>query len=160
MAYTTASRRVESPSADSGIFLLSLHTKKTEKIPNSEGLQFVRWSPNGRYLAARPGDDKRALLFDFQTRRWKEIANGASLSQLTWARDAKYLYFQDLLETREPHFRVRIPNGKSERVTDFASMIQAGYTRCAFAGLAPDGSPLASLSRGDRDVYALDLELP
>lgn len=160
VVYTAASRRVEMPSADSGVFLLNLGSREVKKVPDSEGLQFVRWSPNGRYLAARSGDDKRIFLFDFQTHRWKEIANGASLSQLTWSRNAKYLYFQDLLEAKQPIYRVRVGDGKSERVTDFQLMLQAGFARCAFAGLAPDGSPLALLSRGDRDVYALDLELP
>jgi hypothetical protein len=100
------------------------------------------------------------MLFNFQTRQWKEIAHGNSLSALTWSRDSKFLYFEDILEPREPVYRIRPTDSQAERVMDFATVLATGASRCQFIGFAPDGSVMATVSRGGSDIYSLELDLP
>jgi eukaryotic-like serine/threonine-protein kinase len=146
---------------DGGIFILDLKTRKATKVPGSDGLRNPRPSFGGRYLAALSEDQKKVMLFDFQTRDWKPIAtNGKLFYYLEATRDGKYLYFQDLLESGQPLYRIRAGDWKLERVMSFDSLLQTGVLRCRFMGLTPDGSPMILATRGGEDVYALDLDLP
>lgn len=97
---------------------------------------------------------------DVAGRRWKEIAHGHLLSGLSWSKDGKYLYFEDILEPKEPVYRMRTGDAHPERWTDFDSVLQSGVARCQFTGLAPDGSVLAIAWRGSPEIYSLDLDLP
>jgi Tol biopolymer transport system component len=54
-----------------GIFVVQLHTRSRFHIPASTDKFYVRWSPNGRYLAARSEDEKALFLFDFRSQQWK-----------------------------------------------------------------------------------------
>jgi serine/threonine protein kinase/Tol biopolymer transport system component len=161
IAYFTPTAPPGAPKADSGIFVLNLKTKTTTKLPGSDGLEEPRSAFGGRYLAALTEDQKKVVLFDFQTQRWKEIASGGKLFyHLESTRDLQYLYFQDLLAPGEPLYRMRAGDSKPERVMSFASLLQSGVIRCAFAGLTADGAPIVMANRGGTDVYALDLDLP
>ena len=161
IVYSTSAANQGSPSADSGIFVLDLKTRKATKVPASDGSIYPRVAFGGRYLAALSADQKKVRLFDFQTRDWREIANaGKSFYYLEATRDGKYLYFQDLGEAGQPLYRVRAGDWKVERVMSFESLLQTGVLRCRFMGLTPDGSPMLLATRGGGDVYALDLELP
>jgi serine/threonine protein kinase/Tol biopolymer transport system component len=146
---------------DGGISILDLKTRKATRVPGSDGLMYPRPSFGGRYLAALSEDQKKVMLFDFQTRDWKQIAsNGKLFYYLEPTRDGKYLYFQDLLESGQPLYRIRAGDWRLERVMSFDSLLQAGVVRCRFMGLTPDGSPMILATRGGEDVYALDLDLP
>jgi DNA-binding winged helix-turn-helix (wHTH) protein/Tol biopolymer transport system component len=149
------------PPDNSGIFLLNLKTRKTTKLPGSEGLTYPRSLSGSRYLAALSEDQKRVMLFDFQTHVWREIASGGkSFYYLESAQDGKYLYFQDSLEAGQPLYRVHAGDWKLERVMSFESLLQNGVLRCRFVGLTPDGSPMVLATRGGGDIYELDLDLP
>jgi hypothetical protein len=78
---------------------------------------------------------------------------------LRWSPDAAFLYYQDLLAPGEPVYRIRPTESEAERVTDFASVLATGATRCQFIEFAPDGSVMAVAIRGGSDVYALELNL-
>ena len=149
------------PSEDSGIFVLDLKTRKTTKLPGSEGLKNPRSLSGSRYLAALSEDQKKVMLFDFQSHDWREIANGGKA--FSWpesSQDGKYIYFQDTLEAGQPLYRVHAGDWKLERVMSFESLLQNGVLRCRFAGLTPDGSPMVLATRGGGDIYELDLDLP
>jgi hypothetical protein len=143
---------------------MDLNTSQTYKIPGSENLIHPAVSLDGRFLAAiaelRSGELTRLELFDFATQRWTELARGALLSKPTWSRDSKYLYYQDLLAPEEPVYGFAMSTRQSEKVLDFSSLLHSGVHRCGFEGLAGDGSIMAVTSRGEKDVYRLDLELP
>ena len=149
------------PSEDSGIFVLDLKTRKTTKLPGSEGLKNPRSLSGSRYLAALSEDQKKVMLFDFQTHDWREIASGGKA--FSWpesSQDGKYIYFQDTLEAGQPLYRVHAGDWKLERVMSFESLLQNGVLRCRFAGLTLDGSPMVLATRGGGDIYELDLDLP
>ncbi len=161
IVYSTRAASQGSSPQDSGIFVLDLKTRKTTKVPASDGLRNPRVAFGGRYLAALSADQKKVRLFDFQTQKWKELASAGKLFYyLEATRDGKYLYFQDLSEAGQPLYRVRAGDWKLERVMSFESLLQTGVLRCRFMGLTPDGSPMLLATRGGGDVYALDLELP
>jgi Tol biopolymer transport system component/DNA-binding winged helix-turn-helix (wHTH) protein len=161
------SRRFDSgvtPADVSGIYSLDLSTSQTTKIPGSENLIHPTPSPDGRFVAAiteeRSEEQTRLEVFDRNAQSWTEIARGTLLSSSSWSHDSRYLYYQDLLAPEEPVFRFHLETRKTERVLDFASLLQGGMIRCGFTGLAPDDSILAVTTRGEGDLYRLDLELP
>jgi Tol biopolymer transport system component/DNA-binding winged helix-turn-helix (wHTH) protein len=161
IVYSTPRASGGAPLGDSGIFVLDLKTRKTTKLPGSEGLTYPRSLFGSRYLAAVSEDQKKVMLFDFQTHDWKEIASGGkSFYYLESAQDGKYLYFQDSLEAGQPLYRVHAGDWKLERVMSFESLLQNGVLRCRFVGLTPDGSPMVLATRGGGDIYELDLDLP
>ena len=161
IVYSTPPATESAPSKDSGIFILDLKTRKTTRLPGSEGLRNPRSISDSRYLAALSEDQEKVMLFDFQTHAWKEIAGGGkSFFYLESAQDGKYLYFQDPLGAGQPLYRVRIGDWKLERVMGFESLLQNGVLRCRFMGLTPEGSPMVLAVRGGGDIYELDLALP
>ena len=160
IAYSTREDKSAVPPAEDAIYMLDLSTRETTKLLGSDGLQYPRWSPDGKYLAALSENSEKVMLFNFQTRRWNVMAHGHLLSALTWSPDARYLYFEDILEPKEPIYRMRPSDSKPERWTDFDALLQSGAIRCQFAGLGPDGSVLAAINRGGNDVYELELNLP
>ena len=148
----------------SDISILDLNTSKIARIRGSENLDHPTASPDGRFLAAisevRSGELTRLNLYDLKTETWTEIARGTLLSGGSWSRDSRYFYYQDLLAPDEPVFRYDMETRTSQRVIDFAPLLRAGAIRCGFNGLAPDGSILAVVTRGEGDLYRIDLELP
>jgi DNA-binding winged helix-turn-helix (wHTH) protein/Tol biopolymer transport system component len=152
--------------AQSGIYLLDLHTSALAKVPGSEGLVHPRFSPDHRFLAAvtnfdqNPTQPVRVLLFDTQTRRWREISQGRLVNPVAWSKDSKDFYYQDLLADGQPAFRFSTVSNRSEQFITFESLLHAGYARCSFLSFAPDGSLAVSLRRNEVNVYRLDLDLP
>jgi len=148
------------------IYSLDLRTSQIKKIAGSEGLVHPRWSPDGRFLAAvtsleiSPGRPTRLKMFDSRTQSWKEIAQGTLLNPGEWSRDSKYFYYQDILGDAEPVFRFAVGAQRSELLFDFANLLHAGYHRCAFVRFDPNGDVIAYLTRGESDLYRLDLDLP
>jgi hypothetical protein len=55
--------------------------------------------------------------------------------------------------------RVRVRDGKVERVVDLKDLPLTGYYGFWF-GLAPDDSPLLLRDAGSQDLYSLDWEVP
>jgi hypothetical protein len=135
-------------------------------VPGSEGLIHAVYSPDRRFLAAisnfdlNPSQPTRAMLFDTQSKTWREIARGTLVNPVQWSKDSASFYYQDILGDGEPAFRYSIATGKSDRFVDFENLLHAGYVRCSFIGLAPDGALSVILRRNEVNIYRLDLDLP
>lgn len=142
-----------------GIYLINWQTKDAEKLPGSEQFTSPMWSPDGKYMIAKTYDQHKILRYNPSNTSWTEIANGTVLSGLTWSRDSTFLYFQDLLETGQPVYRMRVGDLRRERFLSFESLFRNGVQRCVFETLAPDGSPIILITRGV-GIYTLDLDLP
>jgi Tol biopolymer transport system component/DNA-binding winged helix-turn-helix (wHTH) protein len=144
----------------SGIYVLDLATRSSQKIPGSEKCWKHAWSPDGKYLSCVTMSDETILLYEFSTRAWSTIAYGKVFSPLYWSHDSNFLFFQDLLEEGEPVRRLRLKDRSVERIFDCSFLLEGGVQRCGLEGLSPDGFLVFQLSRGDHNVYSLDLDLP
>jgi Tol biopolymer transport system component len=143
------------------INVLDLRTRRVSTVPGSEGLYTVRWSPDGRYLAAKTKDDSKMMGFDFKTGNWTEWAKIGITMYLNWSRDGKYVYFDSALGSEPAFYRLRVGDHKLERLVSVKELgRQASGFLAPWTGLAPDDSLLALRDIGSQEIYALDWEMP
>lgn len=153
----------DNPGPPAGLYLFDLSSRTVHRVEGSEGLAGARWSPNGLYLAAVGANSTRLMLFELSAQRWSELAAAESvyIEGVRWSPDSRYVYYQDVyLGEEQPVFRVRIADRKIEKIISYQMIERADVTGYSLTGLAPDGSPLASLIHSNSDIYALDLDLP
>jgi Tol biopolymer transport system component len=140
------------------IHVLNLNTRQLSTVPGSEGLWSPRWSPDGRYIAALSTDGHTLLLFNFKSQKWMELTR-AHFEYPIWSRDSAYIYFNTSDEDAA-FFRVRIRDRKVERIVSLKNLPRNAGTFGAWAGLAPDGSPLFERDSNFDEIYALDWDAP
>jgi len=143
-----------------GLYVLDWKTRQKQKIPASETYWKSRWSPDGKYLASISEDQKRVVIYDWHTMKWSEVDRGNTFGPVAWSNDAQFLYYQDLLEEGEPVRRLRMKDRSVERDVECRLLLEGGVQRCGFENVMPDGSMVLQLTRGDHDVYVLDVDLP
>jgi DNA-binding winged helix-turn-helix (wHTH) protein/Tol biopolymer transport system component len=144
--------------ADIAIYRLDLRTGRSEKIPGTDGLFSPHWSPDGIHLAACDAATYQLLLFDLKTGKRTQLSK-RQVDYPHWSRDSRYIYFNTLMSTGLALFRVRILDGKEEKITDVRFPITGIYGPPG-SELAPDGSPLVLRDRSHSDIYSLSLSLP
>ena len=161
LAFVRADTLPSGTAAPARIEVLNLTDNQRKTIPGSEGMRGPSWSPDGRFLAAVTEDLHHLMLYDVEGQTWTKLFDGTLLNGwLTWSHDGAFLYFQDLLAPNQPVYRVRRGSHSREEVVNFESLIRTGVPRCAFIGLAPDGSILVTLLKSQADIFALDVSLP
>src|SRR5262245_14233665 len=139
------------------IRLLDLSTREVSKLPGSEGLFSPRWSPDGRYIAAREAlTQGKFMLFDLTTQKWTELSRQTP-SYPQWSRDGKYISFYSINQNDRALFRLRISDRKLERLASLKNFrLAIGIPFGAWVGWAPDNSPLVLRDIGSQDIYALE----
>jgi Tol biopolymer transport system component len=142
-----------------GLYLFDFEKHNSTMIPGSVGLNWGRWSPDGRFLAGVAFDTSVMKLLDLKTHQWSEVARGTLLSYPVWSADS-VLYFQDILSPGEPVYRFQPGGSAPQRAYGFEDILESHGLRCAFLGFGPDGSLLVQVNRGGGDVYALAVNLP
>jgi Tol biopolymer transport system component len=135
------------------IHVVDLKTRAVSTLPDSKGMFCPRWSPDGRYIAAMPLNQRRLMLFDFTTNKWTQISD-RTVNNPRWSRDGRSIYFQAFQEADQPVYRLSIKDAKLERITDVRMVGSADYAD--FWGLGQDDAPIASLRFWTADVYSLD----
>ncbi|HMD99683.1 MAG TPA: winged helix-turn-helix domain-containing protein [Terriglobia bacterium] len=144
-----------------GTYQIDLKTRRFSVFPGAEALKALSWSPDGRYQVAQTRDNRKLMLFDSQSKRWSELFRAEVVRAGLWSHDSQYVYTQDLSGgVSQPIFRVRISDGKIERIATFEQILRADVRNYFLAGLAPDDSPVVSLVLSHSDIYAVDLNLP
>jgi Tol biopolymer transport system component len=141
------------------IQVFNVASKEVLALPGSTGLRSPQWSPDGRFLAAITEDLQTVKLLDLRTQRWTKQAKAVLLNALTWSKDGQDLYYQDLLDTNQPIFKIRMSDRKRELVTNAEPFLRSGTQRTTLLGLTPDGSLIVKLDHGGDDIYALDLDI-
>ena len=144
----------------SGVYVADFASKVAQKILGSERCLKQAWSPDSKYLTCVTTPNDHVLLYDWAKQKWTVAAEGKVLSPVMWARDSSGFFFQDLLEEGEPVRLVNVKDRSNQRVFDCTALLEGGVQRCGLESLAPDGSFVFRLTRGDHDVYALDVDLP
>lgn len=145
----------ESEGEMGGIFVVDLRSMTRSPLLESKNLFSPRWSPNGKYVVALSEDEKRLVLFDPLTLQWKELAYGW-IGCPTWSHDSKYVYF-DTLGENASFSRVRISDGKLDRLVSLTDIRRFWSNWEPWSGLAPDDSLLVLRDLGTQEVYALNL---
>jgi serine/threonine protein kinase len=143
----------------SAVYILDLKTRTASKLPDSDGLYSPRWSPDGRYIAAIPLDSLKLMLFDLNSQTWTERAK-IFVAYPTWSRNSRYIYFDGSLDSEEGYFRVRIADGKLERIFSLKGFQAVGGAFGNWTGIAPDESPLLVRDASIQEIYALDWNTP
>jgi len=144
-----------------GIHLLDLRTQQVAPLPGSlKKTWFPLWSPDGSRIVALSVDQHKLMLFDVKAQKWTQLGN-VSVDRPSWSRDGKYVYFDSTFEGNAGFYRIRIADGKLERVADLGGlkrMTEGGFG--SWTGLAHDDSPLALRDISSYEVYAFNLQLP
>ena len=158
----TREEKPSSPGAASvALYIFNLSTNQLSLVPGSLGLRVAAWSPDGRFITAKDEDDHKLMLFDVRTQKWTQLAEGVVIKgPPSWSRDGTCIYYQDILAPNGPVYRIRLSDHKRETVVTFEQFLRGSALTVPFRGLAPDGSIMAQVVRGDSDIYALDLDLP
>ncbi|MFL6351854.1 MAG: protein kinase domain-containing protein [Bryobacteraceae bacterium] len=146
------------PGSKLAIHVLNLDTQQVSTLPRSEGLWSPRWSPDGRYIAALSNSVKSLLVFDFKSQKWTELTQ-AHFEYPSWSRDSAYVYFNTGGDD-PAFFRVRVRDRKLDRIVNLKNLPRNAGAFGAWAGLAPDGSPLFQRDSNFDEIYALDWQAP
>jgi eukaryotic-like serine/threonine-protein kinase len=146
------------PDAVRGIKIVDLPTRRISILADSAWLVIPTWSPDGRYIVARHSDHRVIKIFDFQTHLWRELVRD-ELNWFNWSHDSRYVYYEQHGENHAV-MRVRIANGKVEKVVDLKNLKRAGVNGSFWFGLAPDSSPVILRDTGTQEIYALDWREP
>jgi hypothetical protein len=103
------------------------------------------------------------VLFDMQSRQRRQLADGLGLiGYLSWAPDSSSVYF-DTLYSRDPaYYRLRIGDGKVEKIADLKSLrtYSGQFGPGGWTGLGPGETPLLVRDIGSQEIYSLDVEWP
>jgi Tol biopolymer transport system component/DNA-binding winged helix-turn-helix (wHTH) protein len=138
------------------IYLMNLETRRVTEIPGSAGFFSPRLSPDGRYIAALPMDQRALMLFDRTTERWTTLTVHG-VGDPTWSHDGRSVYFQDFLEAGKPIYRIAVPAGKPEPVATIDNLRPIAATDYRLIGLAPGDLPVVTARTSTVNLYEVDL---
>ncbi len=144
----------------SHLYVVNRKSGERKMIAGSQGFRNTRWSPDGKYLAAVGDDDSRIALLNWSSGEWVPIAKGNVFSAPIWSGDSQSLFFQDILEEGEPVHQVTLGGRSLNSFQICDTLLNGNVLRCGFEEITPQGSLVLHLTRGDHDLYALDLKLP
>lgn len=142
---------------EKAIYSLNLKTKVVSTIPGSAGLFSPRLSPDGRYIAAMPLDQRKLMILDSATNRWSELAD-KSADNPVWSSDGKSIYFHAFMEEGQPIYRVQISDRRLERIVDFRNLQPAEALE--YIGLTDKDEPIILSNVWTANVYAVDWDTP
>ena len=140
------------------IRILDVATHKIDELPGSKGMVGASWSPDGRRMVAVSADLAQLFLFDSHTGKWTELVK-AQPAGWEFSPDGQYLQYLDKTGSGCV-WRIRLSDGKKEKVVDLQNSIDTGYWGFGQLSVAPDGSPLLLRDTGTQDIYSLDWEEP
>jgi hypothetical protein len=82
-------------------------------------------------------------------------SGNSTKNEVIFGQCSQYVYVNKFAVDQPAIFRIHVPDGKIEKVTETPFPTTGVYGN--WSGLAPDGSPLLFRSHVQTDVYALSL---
>jgi Tol biopolymer transport system component/DNA-binding winged helix-turn-helix (wHTH) protein len=137
--------------------ILDLASRKVSVLPGSAGLESPRWSPDGKYIAAMSLNFPGLKVLELATQRWLSLPVDGRIDYPAWSRDSRFIYFLRQINGDRGVYRIRVGEGKTERVADLKDWHITGYWSYWMA-LDPTDAPLLLRDTGSDDIYALTLE--
>jgi Tol biopolymer transport system component len=138
------------------LWVLDLASHQIAPLQGSQGMWSPRWSPNGRFIAGINSNGGISV-FDFDKQRWSELQKGECCDYPTWSSDSQFVYFVVDTSNDPGVYRVRVSDGRAERVVDLKGFRHTGAVGL-WMGLDPNDTPLLLRDTGSDDIYALTLE--
>ncbi|HTM38381.1 MAG TPA: winged helix-turn-helix domain-containing protein [Terriglobales bacterium] len=143
----------------SGISLLDLKTGSLKPLSGFEGLFSPRYSPDGKYIAALTVENSTLVLVDVKSGTKQKLCEGVAYPN--WSRDGRYINFdkpyqEDTVKGDTGLYRVRISDGKIEKVVTLEPRLLSWAIVGKWNGLAADDSPLVLRDTSVDEIYALD----
>jgi Tol biopolymer transport system component/DNA-binding winged helix-turn-helix (wHTH) protein len=135
------------------IYLIDTNTKQVRQLPGSEGFFSPRWSPDGRYIAALSLDQTKMMLYDTTAKTWRMLAQ-ENIADPVWSHDGKSIFFHDFVEEGQPIYKLRVADGRTERVAGLRDLRSADVVDYRFAGLAPGDIPLVNARMSTANIYS------
>jgi Tol biopolymer transport system component len=130
--------------------LLDLKTGQIKELPNSEGLWSIRWSPDGRFIAAMSQPQSFLWLYNPATHKKHQLTT-ITAGWPAWSRDSQWITFQNNLLC----YRVRISDGKVETLGTRNHLKSADWTM-GWMGTNPAGDLLSTKDAGSTEIYSLN----
>ena len=140
------------------VHILDTQTHQVTTLPGSEGIFSPRWSPDGRYILALPGDSQGLMLFDFKTQKWSKLFK-ETVGYPCWSRDGRSVYFLLTGSANPGVERIGVPGGKTELVASLKGFQMTGYYSL-WLGLTPDDSPLLIKDAGTQEIVSMSWTAP
>jgi Tol biopolymer transport system component len=138
---------------------LNLKTQAVTDIPESKDLVNPARSPDGRLLVLTTLSGDKLRLFNFSSGRWTDLAT-TQIGMFKWSSDSNFIYFDNGFGTDPSVFRVRVADGKIEKLVSLNDFRRLVTPWVAWLGLTPQSDILLMHDTGSQEVYALDLESP
>jgi Tol biopolymer transport system component len=145
---------------ESDLRILDRASGTIQSIPGSQGLVQARWSPDGSHIAAINSKSHQIILHSVEKKAWSVLAEANNASGMRWSADSNFVYYQELGDSEQGVYRVRLTRSAPEKILGFNRLLGSMASQCHFTGVAPDGSIYATVDRGGTDLYALDMRLP
>ncbi len=144
------------------IQVLHLDTHQFSELPGSRGMFAPRWSPDGRSIIGIAVGNNKLMLYDVKTQTWRQLRLNLSFGYLAWSRDSAYVYFDTFLNKETGYYRIRISDGKVEKIADLknARLFRGQFGPGSWTGLGPGEVPLFPRDISAQEIYAFDLQLP
>ncbi|HET9304733.1 MAG TPA: winged helix-turn-helix domain-containing protein [Candidatus Sulfotelmatobacter sp.] len=141
--------------------LLNLTTMKVSILSGTDGFTYAQISPDGRNIIAIERTTRDLILYNVATHATKALADTADYPR--WSRDGRFVYFNDMYFSAKGRSggvrRWNASTGAVELLLKYPDFLLCGAYGVTFS-LAPDGSILLVKDISNRDLYALDLDLP
>jgi hypothetical protein len=139
--------------------IIDLKTHAVSTVQGSEGLYCPRWSPAGRYISATSSDGSKLMIFDSARKQWSALTD-LSEGCPTWGQNEDYLYFQSFDVTTPQFNRIRVPDGKLERIANIDFRRGGQRDWYWWNGITPYRSPIVLRDESTEEIYALEWNLP
>jgi Tol biopolymer transport system component/predicted DNA-binding transcriptional regulator AlpA len=139
------------------IHKIEVSTGRESVLPESEGLETARWSPDGRFIAALQPQGHQIFLFVVKTEVWKRLADHANGNNLNWSPDSRYLYASSPNGDKPSVMRISPKDDSVVQAVDLSSFAHWTGRIDPWFALAPDNSVIFLRREQPKEIYALTL---
>jgi len=141
--------------------ILDLKTRHTTSLPDTTDLYDPQLSPNNRKIIALKRQGSDLVLYDIADHTRRHLTELADYPH--WSQDGKFVYFNTQYFNAKGRtggvYRWNALTNAIEAVAKYPDFLLTGAFGVDFA-ITPDGAVLMLKDISNRDLYALDLDLP